>query len=678
MAVDLVAVSRHLEQTLGVPPLVRVNGKRPLDPQWTTGPRSDPVGWRRRLERHEGNVGVLTGDGLVVIDADLYHHGAEDALDGLYDAGLPRFTVTAITGGGGRHLYYATELAIPSRPLEGCEGVDVKAEGGMVVVPPSVHPSGRSYEWEYGYGPGDVELAELPASIVELLGGGPQRRAQGAVDERDERALALLVEHFGAHSPHHREHWIEVTRPGKTIGASATIGAVGRGVTRVWSTNWSGLPAGVYSTAELRRLAGVEEPKVKVPKKGGLRLRRASSVEMAAVEWMWPARITLGSLVLLAGREGTGKGILASWLSANVTAGTLPGALDGRPSSVLWLGTEDSLTTTLTPRWKAAGADLDRIVTLELDGSDATELAPERLGEVVQLATDEGVRLVVLDPLISSVPLSHDAWKEQHMRAALLPWRNFAEATGATVLGLTHFGKGHNNDALTAILNSRAITAAARSVLVVGFDPEEDPPTTRVVVVRKSNLGRLDVPGFSYRVEEASLGVDAKGRPITAGYLTSPLEREAPPSAESMMHPGEHTPPTARDEAKQFLLAMLHEGEQLAKAVIDQATKEDIAERTLKRAKTDLGVIVRREGFGPGSRLFWSLPPIEGQETHRGSHSNTDPLWDSWPPMDDEPPGTRRCSVCGNPSSVLFGFTPETQICRECLGTEQGTDEVPS
>ena len=205
-ATDYVAVSRHLEQSLGVPPLIRVNGKAPLDSAWTTGPRRDPSGWRRRLVNHPQNVGMLTGDGLVVVDVDLYHEeeGAEDAVDSLYDLGLPRNTVTGITGGGGRHLLYRTGAAIASRPLEGYPGIDIKGQGGMVVVAPSVHPStGRAYEWEYSWAPGDLEPAELPAALVELFGSGGHR-SSGQLDERDEYAVHLL-EQLGGHSPRQRD-----------------------------------------------------------------------------------------------------------------------------------------------------------------------------------------------------------------------------------------------------------------------------------------------------------------------------------------------------------------------------------------------------------------------------------------------------------------------------------------
>ena len=258
--------SLRLEELLGVPPLIRVTGKRPLDREWTTGPREHASEWRDRLRTHDGNAGLVTGNGLVVVDADLYHTEAEDSLDRLYDLGLPRDTITVITGGGGRHLYYRSTEPIGSGPLGGFPGIDIKATGGYVVVPPSIHSSGNAYEWEHGWGPDDLEPADLPSGLVDVLSRSGTTEA-GELDERDEEAVNLLCDHLGGHSPRNRGTYVEVTRPGKEerYGNSATVGAVGRGTVRVWSSNWEGLDAGTYGLSELRRLVGVRQPHLEVP-----------------------------------------------------------------------------------------------------------------------------------------------------------------------------------------------------------------------------------------------------------------------------------------------------------------------------------------------------------------------------------------------------------------------------
>ena len=109
------------------------------------------VEWWRQWR--SANIGIATGahSGMAVIDVDLPE--ALASFDRLMDAGLPR-TLVGLTGGGGTHLVYASddaELGNSAGRLPGVEddlpGIDLRANGGYIVAPPSVHRSGGSYEW---------------------------------------------------------------------------------------------------------------------------------------------------------------------------------------------------------------------------------------------------------------------------------------------------------------------------------------------------------------------------------------------------------------------------------------------------------------------------------------------------------------------------------------------------
>jgi hypothetical protein len=126
--------------------------------------------WWRRWPH--ANVGVATGrvSGVVVVDVDPRTGGdaSLDALQARYGH-LPA-TVECHTGGGGRHLYFAAPPdPLPSAVL--APGVEVKGEGGLVVVPPSRHASGRAYEWAPGRSPEALSPAPLPAWAGALAHG---------------------------------------------------------------------------------------------------------------------------------------------------------------------------------------------------------------------------------------------------------------------------------------------------------------------------------------------------------------------------------------------------------------------------------------------------------------------------------------------------------------------------
>ncbi len=118
----------------------------------------------------QGNIGIVTGSvsGLAVIDIDP-RHGGDDSLLLLERSHgrLPR-TVEAATGGGGRHLYFALPpVTLPSR-VGLANGIDVRADGGMVIAPPSIHPSGADYHWRPGHGPDAIPVARLPSWLLSL------------------------------------------------------------------------------------------------------------------------------------------------------------------------------------------------------------------------------------------------------------------------------------------------------------------------------------------------------------------------------------------------------------------------------------------------------------------------------------------------------------------------------
>jgi len=123
----------------------------------------------------EANVGIVTGriSGLVVIDVDA-RHGGEESLARLEatHGPLPE-TVEALTGGGGRHLYFAHPGGRVGNRVGLLPGIDLRGDGGCIVAPPSVHPSGRRYAWARGRSPDDLTLAQLPPWL--LRGAGAKR-----------------------------------------------------------------------------------------------------------------------------------------------------------------------------------------------------------------------------------------------------------------------------------------------------------------------------------------------------------------------------------------------------------------------------------------------------------------------------------------------------------------------
>jgi KaiC/GvpD/RAD55 family RecA-like ATPase len=115
----------------------------------------------------DANIGLTTGasSGLVVVDVD----GADgEAALAVYGE-LP-LTVESTTGKG-RHLLFRGSPEIRNSAGKLGPQLDVRAEGGYIVAPPSIHPNGGTYRWASGRHPGKLTPADLPESIAKRITG---------------------------------------------------------------------------------------------------------------------------------------------------------------------------------------------------------------------------------------------------------------------------------------------------------------------------------------------------------------------------------------------------------------------------------------------------------------------------------------------------------------------------
>ena len=112
-------------------------------------------------ERPYLNIGIIT-DGLLVVDAD-----NEEAVDWCRDNLSDEiYSITA----KGEHYYFkqSINLKIKNTVIKRC-GIDIRADGGFVVAPPSVHGSGINYSWSTSFTPKLDGLLEMSIEEFEFL-----------------------------------------------------------------------------------------------------------------------------------------------------------------------------------------------------------------------------------------------------------------------------------------------------------------------------------------------------------------------------------------------------------------------------------------------------------------------------------------------------------------------------
>lgn len=177
-------------------------GKHPRTAHGLKDGSKDAEQIRRWWEKWpEANLGILTGqeNGLLVLDVD--GEDGKASLKALTDANgsLPK-TLRVKTGRKGSdgkrkgcHYYFRAPVEVLIRNSAGAlgKGLDIRAEGGYVVAPPSLHPSGLHYEW---LAP-EQRLADVPswllAKMAEAKPAPAVLTAQGEVIPEGGRNAAL-------------------------------------------------------------------------------------------------------------------------------------------------------------------------------------------------------------------------------------------------------------------------------------------------------------------------------------------------------------------------------------------------------------------------------------------------------------------------------------------------------
>jgi len=143
----LEAALAYARAGLRVFPVIRAT-KRPLTDHGAYDGTTDEAKIREWWKENPGANVAIALDGLVLVDFDP-RHGAPESRDEIIATFGPwPDTAEAITGSGGRHLYFRARNRLhPAGKLSA--GVDCKSGPGCyAVAPPSIHASERRYTWD--------------------------------------------------------------------------------------------------------------------------------------------------------------------------------------------------------------------------------------------------------------------------------------------------------------------------------------------------------------------------------------------------------------------------------------------------------------------------------------------------------------------------------------------------
>ena len=339
-----------------------------------------------------------------------------------------------------------------------------------------------------------------------------------------------------------------------------------------------------------------------------LTMTKASDVQARDVDWIWPGWLPSGELTLLGGRPGCGKTTLALALAAILSrGGSWPTRDKSKPATTIFWTAEDSIEKTIVPRLKACEADLSRIRFLNY--GKRVPFNPAQHMDVLRetITTEDDVKLLIIDPVISVVQGVKDSHRATDVRQGLLALQNLIAERDIAVLGITHFSKGSKGaDPLERLIGSQVWGAASRVVLIASIDPDTG---RRTLVQVKNNLAEVS-GAFDYTIEVPM------GHAVTAAFFgeASGLTAQEVLSRDEGS-PGDDEEATAVDQAKEFLIDLLDGMGWVGASKIDKELKTNhVAVATFRRARSHLKARGEVECRRHEGRFQWRIPDQEDRQ----------------------------------------------------------------
>ncbi len=403
------------------------------------------------------NIGLATGKGKMVIDIDPKNGGSLKAL-----GDLP-VTSKVCTGSGGYHLFFCYD---PSKIMFNNSsgrlppGIDVRADGGYVILPPSLHKSGRRYEWEIKIG-----FSLLPERLMEMI----KAPRTPATEAASQVAFAEMGEGSGRN-----------TKLTSIAGSLRRQGMDASEIETVLVKTNAAFKEPLM-VEEVKRIAAsvarYDPPAAKVGEKAGAKVaelhgKTLSSLmeqQIAAIRWAIPDLLPEG-LVLIASKPKIGK----SWFGLQAHLAIARGEeVFGRstvPGKVLYLALEDS-ERRLQSRVQKLLPDQETPAGFYYETA-WRNLALGGLEDLdAWLKTHPDTRLIGIDTMAMIRPMSGQKGSVYHEDYEfMVPLRDLANRHHVTILLTHHLRKADSSDPFDEVSGSTGLTGAVDATIVLKRD----------------------------------------------------------------------------------------------------------------------------------------------------------------------------------------------------------------
>jgi hypothetical protein len=338
----------------------------------------------------------------------------------------------------------------------------------------------------------------------------------------------------------------------------------------------------------------------------------ARDIRSREVPWVIEGVLIAGALTGIQGLPGSGKSFLCCEIAVKTANGGEFPRADGTmmklpPGNVLLANFDDALEFGVKPRLEAMGLTAEgagRIHFLDPVAAAGITFDDPRLTKVFD---DVKPVLAIFDTLQHFVGGKVDLHRANETNAAMSQLKLLAEKHRTAVVIVQHISKnaasGNGGASVLWGVGSIALNGLFRAVWTVGKVQGED-ETLRAAVSSKNNLLPYVPAALTYSLSQNE-GFQWRGvnRDITARDLVrgdNDKNTRGRPAGQ-------------RDEAGDFIFNTLMFGKVKASEVFRAAEDEGFSARTIKRAKSRLGV----RTFQEGREWYWDIPPErQGANNH--------------------------------------------------------------
>jgi len=301
------------------------------------------------------------------------------------------------------------------------------------------------------------------------------------------------------------------------------------------------------------------------------------------VEWIVDGLIPIGMLSVLAGEQGLGKSLLHARWAADLSRAGSPSIL---------VSAEDSPTHTTKGRLMAAEANQTLIYHAQILPTLGNGNGGAWMDQMRKWIEKTGAQFLVLDPLSAFLDMQADSYKDQHMRVVLAALDHVARETGCAIVYVMHLTKAAGSNPLQRIAGSVALTAAARSVVLMA--PELDPHhPERILAHVKCNVAEKATP---QRWEVKPIVIpNVSGRDMRTARIDYMGQAEV--DVYTLLLPRvESDEQGALDQAKEIIEQQVSMGP-VPSSDLERAVREaGISPRTYDTARRELGVRAFQQG----------------------------------------------------------------------------------